>query len=334
MTTSHLKSWLNDHLACPVDHSPLRQEGSWLISQTGHRYPIVNGIPVLLRSDVEHTAWWAQKSLDDALAIAEGRTAAPAVPQPAGDYAIDPWVQEIVAATCGNLYKPLIGRLHRYPIPDLRLPPARGDTFLELGCNWGRWLIAAAQKGYTPVGVDPSLEAVLSAQRVAAQLGLEVGLVVADARYLPFCSDSVDVVFSYSVLQHFSKANAVLAIHETGRVLCPGGQALVQMPNRYGVRSLYNQARRGFAEGSEFDVRYWTASELQQVFSKAIPGATSVSVDGYFGLGIQAADKPLLPRRYRIVVSSSEVLRKMSHSLPFMISAADSLYIQTVKEQA
>jgi len=332
MTTSELDHWLYEHLICPVDHSPLHSEGNWLISQTGRRYPVVNGIPVLLRPDVEQTAWWAQKSLDDALAIVEGRMAAPSLPQSTEDDAIDPWVQEIVAATCGNLYKPLIGHLQSYPIPDLRLPPGHDDVFLELGCNWGRWLVAAARKGYRPIGIDPSLEAALSAQRVAAQLGLNIGVVVADARYLPFPSAAIDVVFSYSVLQHFSKANAVLAMSEAGRVLRSGGAALIQMPNRHGVRSFYNLARRGFAEGSVFDVRYWTISELQHAFDQAIPGHSTISVDGYFGLGIQAADRPLLPRRYQVVVSASETLRKMSLRLPFMKSFADSLYIQTVKE--
>lgn len=332
MTNTELDLWLHKLLVCPVDHSPLQQQGNWLFSETGRRYPVVNGIPVLLRSDVEQTAWWAQKSLDDAFAIAEGRMAIPTAHSPAGDDIIDPWVQEIVAATCGNLYKPLIGHLRSYPIPDLRLPPGHADTFLELGCNWGRWLIAAARKGYTPIGIDPSLEAILSAQRVTAQMGLKVGLVVADARYLPISSSAMDVVFSYSVLQHFSKTNAMLAVREAGRVLHPGGKALIQMPNRYGIRSLYNLARRGFSEGSEFDVRYWTIPELKRTFGQAIPGHPAVSVDGFLGLGIQAADKPLLLRRHQVIVSISEALRKMSLHLPFMKLFADSLYIQTVKE--
>ena len=29
-----------------------------------------------------------------------------------------------------------------YPIPELRLPPGDGRSFLEVGCNWGRWCVA------------------------------------------------------------------------------------------------------------------------------------------------------------------------------------------------
>jgi ubiquinone/menaquinone biosynthesis C-methylase UbiE len=42
---------------------------------------------------------------------------------------------------------------------------------------------------------------------------------VGDARFLPFRAGSVDVVFSYSVVQHFSKDDASREIKEVGRVL-------------------------------------------------------------------------------------------------------------------
>jgi uncharacterized protein YbaR (Trm112 family) len=36
-------------LRCPITHSSLRQEGDWLIAeQGGRRYPIRDGIPVML----------------------------------------------------------------------------------------------------------------------------------------------------------------------------------------------------------------------------------------------------------------------------------------------
>jgi SAM-dependent methyltransferase len=116
---------------------------------------------------------------------------------------IDPFVQNIIAATNGMLYISLIGKLTDYPIPYLRLPSGEGKRFLEIGCNWGRWCIAAARLGYRPVGIDPSLKGIRAARQVAQQLGIEAHYVVADGRYLPFANGTFDQVFSYSVLQHF-----------------------------------------------------------------------------------------------------------------------------------
>ena len=67
---------------------------------------------------------------------------------------IDGWVERSIVKTHGNLYR---GRpLNRYPIPAFPLGPGEGGSLLDIGCNWGRWTIAAAQAGYRVTGVDPS----------------------------------------------------------------------------------------------------------------------------------------------------------------------------------
>jgi SAM-dependent methyltransferase len=118
--------------------------------------------------------------------------------------AIDPVVNAAQVGSSGNLYRSLVGNLPRYPIPDLRLPEGEGRLFVDLGCHWGRWSIAAARKGYRAIGVDPNLRAVLAARRVARQMGIAVEFIVGDGRHLPFSRASIDRVFSYSVLQHFT----------------------------------------------------------------------------------------------------------------------------------
>ena len=74
----------------------------------------------------------------------------------------------------------------------------------------------------------------MAAKRVARQLDVSADYVCADARYLPFRAGAFDTVFSYSVIQHFSKADAHRALTEIGRVLAESGSCLVQMPNRLG----------------------------------------------------------------------------------------------------
>jgi SAM-dependent methyltransferase len=243
---------------------------------------------------------------------------------PVSDTEIDPVVQEVVAATCGRLYRHLVGRLDAYPIPKLPLPPADGELFLEVGCNWGRWCVAAARSGYRVVGIDPSVKAIAAARRVAQQLEVQATYLVADARRLPFPDASFDVVFSYSVFQHFAKPDALASFDELARVLRPGGLAKIQMANVYGVRSLWNQLReRRFREPrSLFDVRYWSPRELRDELTRRV-GPTELQVDGFFTLNPQATDLELLPRRYRLVVRSTEALRRVGP----LRSAADSLYV-------
>jgi SAM-dependent methyltransferase len=300
------------NLACPRDGARLERDGDELACSHGHRYGVLDGIPVLLVPEDEptHGACW---------------TSLEAGSDVNGD--ADAFVQHAIAATCGNLYRHMIGNVREYPIPEIRLPPGGGRTFLEVGCNWGRWCVSAARRGYSVVGVDPSLEAVRAARRVAAELHVEAEYVVADARRLPFADETFDVVFSYSVFQHFTRAAAVAAFDEIGRVLKPDALSLVQMANVWGARSLANQAReRRFREPrSLFDVRYWSTRELRRELERAI-GPTELSVDGFLTLNPQPADMRFLPRRYRALVRLSETYRRASARLPFLVHVADSVY--------
>jgi hypothetical protein len=80
---------------------------------------------------------------------------------------IDPFVKEVIGATNGALYQHLVGNLTEYPIPALHLPAGNGRSFLEIGCNWGRWCLAAVQSGYRPVGIDPSLRGIRASAALA-----------------------------------------------------------------------------------------------------------------------------------------------------------------------
>jgi len=239
-------------------------------------------------------------------------------------------VSLLVAGTNGLAYKHLVGRLTEYPIPELRLPKASGDLLLDIGCSWGRWSIAAARLGYLPIGIDPRFEPVLAAKRVALQLGLKALFVVADARALPFRAGTMDVAFSYSVLQHFSDTDVETTAAQMARVLKPGGRSLVQMANVWGVRCLYHQARRGFRNASGFEVRYRSIARLREMFTRRI-GPSQLKVDCFFGLGIQGSDIRMMPAWLRIVFRASGFLRRVSGSFPQLLYVADSVYVESRK---
>lgn len=321
-------SYLWNLLACPRDKKELRFEGHSLVCGSGHRYAVIEGVPVLLVSEAEQTHVEGTR----ALAVAESGDASSLRKIELQKDEIDPFVRNAIGSTNGSLYRHLVGTLKEYPIPRLRLPPGEGKLFLEIGCNWGRWCIAAARLGYRPVGIDPSLKSIRAAIRVSQQLGINAAFIVADGRFLPFRDLSFDQIFSYSVLQHLSKENARVTLSEIRRVLLVGGRAQVQMPNVYGLRCLYHQMRRGFREGRHFDVRYWRPAELLSAFTDRI-GSSELSVDGYFSLNVQPTDLRLLRRRHRAIVQVSEALRKLSGSVPILAKVADSLYVDSQRTE-
>lgn len=120
--------------------------------------------------------------------------------------------------------------------------------------------------GDEPFAVDigsPKLAAALLARRsghpVAAcdilpAVGPEVALyrralrvprlraVVLDARRLPFADDSVPFLFSVSALEHVGNEGDVQAMREAGRVLAPGGTAVVTMPVAPAFREVWADA--------------------------------------------------------------------------------------------
>jgi len=343
-----MDSWYLTHLVCPRDHQALEMVDGRLRCASNHTYPIVDDVPVMLLDDVPQTMGIAQRSLEIANA-AQRDSVTPAdnlyletlglSPEEKlgihrmateGQPSLDPVVAFAISATNGIAYKHLIGTLTSYPIPELRLPPGGGASLLDVGCNWGRWSIAAARRGYDVVGIDPSLGSIMAARRVSKSLGLSIRYVVADGRFLPFRGASFDRVFSYSVVQHLSRPDARKVVSEIARTLRSGGTSLVQMPTTFGVRCLYHQARRRFRDGDGFEVRYWTIPSLKTLFADAI-GSAQVSVDCYFGLGLQKSDWQVMTWPVKVVVAASETLRGASRVAPFLKYAADSVYVLATK---
>jgi len=335
---------LLDLLCCPEDGSPLQQEGDHLVSATGIRYPVVDDVPVLLPPDAcndtleciraSREAAAGAKHADglyiEALGCSEEERQGIIELAASGSSKVDPVVNYLVAATCGNLYKHLIGKLTDYPIPEFRQKNGNGRVLVDLGCNWGRWCVAAGREGFKPLGIDPQLGALMAAKRVTRQLGIDAWFVCADARSLPLRAASVDFGFSYSVLQHLSHEDVALVLKGLAKAMKPGAESLIQMPTAVGLKGLVHRARHGFNDPSGFDVRYWTLAQLREVFERLV-GPTHFSVDCFFGIGLQAADAPLMPLPFKAAIATSELLRGLSEWLPPVTWLADSVYVHSRK---
>lgn len=281
-------------LICPKHRYPLTD----LICPANHTYSSFRGIPILLRDDVVDVHENATRSLNQVRGLIE-------VEGPG-------YIDKAVASTCGILYRPLINRMTEYPIPDIPLPPGNG-SLLDVGCGWGRWVVAAARKGYSVVGVDVSLDALVAAKELCEKYRIDARLVCADARYLPFDDNAFDRAYSFGVLHHFDKPDARLAIGEMKRV---AGSRLIQLAGNNGIRTLFNKVKRGFRDAQGAEVRYWTPSELREI-GKITPHA-------YLGTGIIASDARYLPLKYRAIISISEFAKRMS----LLREVADSYWVE------
>jgi SAM-dependent methyltransferase len=330
-----MDKWLIDHLVCPRDKRPLELADNTLNCSDGHTYTVVDGIPVMLFDDGNPTHGYIGRSLEQAARVRAGEDLSCVFGnmEVKKNGEVDDFVQNEVPYTCGTLYFPVQHKLTRYPIPEMHLPDGDGKRLLDVGCNWGRWTIVAEQKGYRSVGIDPCLDAVLAARRVARQFSVNPSFLVADARSLPFKEDSFDISFSFGVMQHLKKPNVKTSFTEMARVTCPGGEVVVQMPNKYGFRCLYQQARLGFKDGREgADVFYWTPAELKRTFTDHF-GRTDLTADGYFGLCNQKVDLDLMPLRYKAVIHASEFFRGMSSFVRPLINLADSVYVRAINQK-
>jgi 2-polyprenyl-3-methyl-5-hydroxy-6-metoxy-1,4-benzoquinol methylase/uncharacterized protein YbaR (Trm112 family) len=335
MPNEALDPWLREHLVCPLDYQELvLSEDSHLICSFGHLYPIIDNIPVILIRDKISTQpeITAMVMGESAQTTDTSHLNSVSEQDGIGDDDLDPFVQKSIGEVCGIMYDCLINKLKRYPIPDLALAEGTGKTFLDLGCNWGRWCLSASRLGYQPIGIDHNLEAIRAARRVARKLGAAAIYLVADTRYLPFREKSFDVVFSYSVLQHFSKEDVRLSLAGVSRILKKEGICLTQMPNLFGLRNLYHQIRKCFRTSQSFEVRYWTPGELKEVFTSLI-GPTSLAVDGFFSLNAQEGCLDLLPLYFRYIISCSLFLRRFSRIAPGLKYLADSLYVKSTSSK-
>jgi SAM-dependent methyltransferase/uncharacterized protein YbaR (Trm112 family) len=342
--------WYEEHLVCPVDQTELRYSNDALRSPSGRVYPVVDGVPVMLVEEVEHThpiaavsmrrAGGDQSVIDqraphlhlETLTLSDASKDGIVALSNQPDMKVDPAVSYLIGTTSGFTVGHMIGNLQSYPIPGIRLPDAKDKTFLDLGSNWGRWCIAAARKGYAAVGIDPSLGAIMAARRVAKQMELPIRYIVGDARFLPFRDSTFDVVHSYSVLQHLKKEYVKTALSSARRVMKNDGISFIQLPNYIGIRCLQHQFRRRFRAARGNEVRYWSVPELRRTFQELV-GASTITVDCYFGLGLQPDYARFMPWSTKSLIHISETLRKLSLRLGVLKYVADSLYVTSTKSE-
>ena len=104
-----MNAWLREHLICPRDREQVDLSGHELVCPRGHRYPYVDGVPIMLLSELQPTHAAHSQTLEQLKRTPDEE---PAPSTGGGDSrAVDPYVQQMVAQTSGQLYKPLADKL-------------------------------------------------------------------------------------------------------------------------------------------------------------------------------------------------------------------------------
>lgn len=303
-------------LACPLDHSELRFTENRLECEHQHSFAIEGSIPVFAAEPRREP---------------QPRNMRPLTPDPHSP--VDPFVNDWIVNTNGNLYWHLRGRLPRYPIPHWPFEPGQGKLLVDLGCGWGRWCFSAGRAGYSAIGVDVHLDGLQAGDRVSAQLAQAAAFVCSEINTLPFRAGEVDVVFSYSVLQHIERSKVALALREVWRILKPGGQIFIQLPNKFGPVSLLQQIKRGFREArsDSFEMRYWSPSQIRELARASDFADVNLRADGFFSQNPQISDLDLLSLPGKLIVLFSYLGCKTAGTVGPLAGVADSLWLRARK---
>jgi SAM-dependent methyltransferase len=156
-----------------------------------------------------------------------------------------------------------------------RYAPLEGRRVLDVGCGMGMYTSAFLR--YTPYvfGVEIEADRVLEARTRTRGIARAVG------ETLPFVDNTFDVVFSHEVLEHV--ADDRLCAREMVRVVRPGGQIVIFVPNRayffethgiywrgvyhFGNKPLVNWLPDALRNRLAPHVRAYTGRDLRRLFA-------------------------------------------------------------------
>jgi len=246
-----------------------------------------------------------------------------------------PWkVQQQIAATNGIQYVDRIGKLKGYPKYELPVNKVEKGLMLDIGTGWGRWLVAGAEKGYIPVGIDLRLEFCLAARQTLLAQGKNGYTVVADLKDIPFQEMLFDLVWSFSVIQHTHHDRMLRCLQAINRILAPGGFTKLEFPNKNGIRNKTGPARTNAKFANDYNswkVRYYTIREYRNYFMDIFKNFNFTN-HSFLGIGVLKEDLKYVSLKNKLLCSISLLGSLLTKIVPGLKWISDSIYINAVKE--
>jgi ubiquinone/menaquinone biosynthesis C-methylase UbiE len=156
-----------------------------------------------------------------------------------------------------------------------------GKKILEVGVGAGTDHLQWARAGCACHGVDLTQEAIDTTRARFALYGFTSELQRLDAERLPFENDSFDLVYSWGVIHHSDRPEAIIA--EIHRVLRPGGLFLGMLYNRRALVTLRLWAKHAVLTGRPWrSFRDVLWHHLESIGTKAYTSAEIAHLFGAF----------------------------------------------------
>ncbi len=181
-----------------------------------------------------------------------------------------------------------------------------GNVVLDVGCGTGTLLLAAAERvGPSGAlhGIEPATEMAARARHKAEARRVPLEIVEGSADSLPYPPVSFDAVFCTLVLHHLPGSMRDLAIREMGRVLRPGGRAVIidwQRPKSLAraitdglsLISLLHSLRPGDSPSKVLHIEpLMTELGFEDITRHAFGSGVLIAVVGRLGSGARAIDQ-------------------------------------------
>ncbi len=113
----------------------------------------------------------------------------------------------------------------------------RNGTNLEAGSGLGRYVFYLSDLGFNIIGIDVSLQGLISCKNWAGVNKCNNKFICADVRSVPLPDNSISGYISLGVIEHF-KEGPEDALKEANRILKDGGIAIISTPNRYSFHTI------------------------------------------------------------------------------------------------
>lgn len=257
------------------------------------------------------------------------------IPEPENYTGKLPWtVQQQIAATNGIQYVDRIGKLKGYPTYELPVKKIGAGLMLDIGTGWGRWLVAGAEKGYIPIGIDLRLEFCQSARQTLQAAGKSGYSVVADLKEIPFKENLFDLVWSFSVIQHTHKERLLNCLLHIQRILVPGGFTKLEFPNKNGFRNQRGPVKQFSDKADDYNswvVRYYTPEEYKNIFT-GIFGNFKYANHSFLGIGVLKEDLKYVSNKNKLLCSISLAASALTNVVSHLKRISDSIYIESYKQ--